>query len=220
MTASTSDLIKKFEGCRLEAYQDVGGVWTIGYGHTGPEVRAGMKITQQAADDLLWEDMRWVAQEIERTVKVRLTAGQEAAISSLIYNIGGSAWRKSTALKRLNAGDYAGAADAMTWWNKAGGNVVMGLVRRRETERELFLSDVAGEEVEAQTGSIGGGEAKSIAQSKTIWGALAGSGGLAAAFVQALGTIDWRVAIALVVVAGAFGFLIFNRIMEARAGVK
>jgi len=132
------DLIKEFEGCELSSYRCQAGVLTIGYGHTGPDVGEGMTITQQKADELLQHDAAWVEKAIKHTVNVPLTDGQEAAIASLVFNIGAGAWRSSTALKRLNAGDYAGCAEAMQWWNKADGRVSKGLVRRRETEAKLF----------------------------------------------------------------------------------
>lgn len=131
-------LIKEFEGCKLEAYQDIVGIWTIGYGHTRT-ARAGMKITKEQAEELLLEDLKSCEATIYREVKVRLTRNQFSALVSFIFNLGSGAFQKSTLLKKLNTTDYSGAATEFLRWNKAGGQEVPGLTRRRQAERELFL---------------------------------------------------------------------------------
>jgi lysozyme len=133
------DAIKLFEGLRLRAYLCSANVWTIGYGHT-KNVREGMTITNDEADAFLIEDIAWVLGVVERSVKVELSNGQRGAINSLIFNIGGTAFRNSTLLRKLNAGDYAGAADEFPKWKNAGGRVNQGLVNRRLKERTMFLS--------------------------------------------------------------------------------
>ena len=132
-------LIKKFEGCELTAYKCAAGVWTIGYGHT-KGVKQGDTCTQAEADAFLEADVAWVLTAVERTVKVPLTGNQRAAINSFIFNCGATAFRTSTMLRKLNAGDYKGAANEFPRWNKAGGKVIKGLVRRRAKEKKLFLS--------------------------------------------------------------------------------
>lgn len=139
------DLIKAHEGLRLNAYMPTpNDVWTIGYGHT-KTAKQGMKITPAQAEDLLYSDLAWVEQVIASKVKVPLTQNQYDALASLIFNIGGTAFGRSTVLKRLNAGDYKGAADAFLMWDKqkdkATGKMkaLKGLTRRREEERSLFL---------------------------------------------------------------------------------
>ncbi|HAV2174444.1 TPA: lysozyme [Enterobacter cloacae] len=137
-------VIKQFEGCKLTAYQDSVGVWTIGYGWTQPvdgkPIRAGMTIKQETAERLLKTGLVSFESDVSRLVKVGLTQGQFDALVSFTYNLGARSLSTSTLLRKLNAGDYAGAADEFLRWNKAGGKVLNGLTRRREAERALFLS--------------------------------------------------------------------------------
>ena len=137
-------LIKEFEGCKLTAYQDSVGVWTIGYGWTQPVdgklIRAGMTIKQETAERLLKTGLVSYESDVSRLVKVGVTQGQFDALVSFTYNLGARSLSTSTLLRKLNAGDYAGAADEFLRWNKAGGKVLNGLTRRREAERALFLS--------------------------------------------------------------------------------
>lgn len=137
-------LIKQFEGCKLTAYQDSVGVWTIGYGWTQPvdgkPIRAGMTIKQETAERLLKTGLVSYESDVSRLVKVGMTQWQFDALVSFTYNLGARSLSTSTLLRKLNAGDYAGAADEFLRWNKAGGKVLNGLTRRREAERALFLS--------------------------------------------------------------------------------
>lgn len=138
-------LIKQFEGLRLTAYKDAVGVLTIGYGWTQPvdgkPIRLGMTIKEETAERLLRTGLVGYESDVSKMVKVKLTQGQFDALVSFAYNLGARALSTSTLLKKLNAGDYAGAADEFPRWNKAGGKVLPGLTRRREAERALFLSD-------------------------------------------------------------------------------
>ncbi|EPH0685153.1 lysozyme [Enterobacter hormaechei] len=133
-------LIKQFEGCKLTAYQDSVGVWTIGYGWTQPvdgkPIRAGMTIKQETAERLLKTGLVSYESDVSRLVKVGLTQGQFDALVSFTYNLGARSLSTSTLLRKLNIGDYAGAADEFL----RGGKVLNGLTRRREAERALFLS--------------------------------------------------------------------------------
>ena len=140
-------LIKQFEGCKLTAYPDPGtggAPWTIGYGWTQPvdgkPVRPGMTIDQATADRLLKTGLVSYENDVSRLVKVKLSQSQFDALVSFTYNLGSRSLSTSTLLSKLNAGDYAGAANEFTRWNKAGGKVLNGLTRRREAERALFLS--------------------------------------------------------------------------------
>lgn len=134
------DLIKEHEGLRLKAYlPTVDDVWTIGYGHTR-NVYPGMVITNKQAEEFLKEDLDWVESTIKTHVKVPLNQNQYDALASLIYNIGSGAFAGSTLLKKLNAGDYQGAADQFLVWNKQKGKTLKGLVDRRKRERSLFLA--------------------------------------------------------------------------------
>ena len=141
------DLIKEFEGFRAEAYRDPVGVWTIGYGTTaaadvGIAPNAGMKISKADAEMYLARAIDKFAAQIDPKVTAPINENERAAFLSLAYNIGPGAFAKSSALRKFNEGDRAGAANAILLWNKAGGKVLAGLVRRREAERVLFLRPV------------------------------------------------------------------------------
>lgn len=122
------------------SYLDGGGVWTIGYGHTGREVRRGQSITEEEAIELFDKDIDWAEDAVNNALLgYELTQNQFDALVSLTYNIGASGFKNSTVVKRIKSGDYKGAAEAITWWNKDNGKVVKGLVSRRAREKELFL---------------------------------------------------------------------------------
>ena len=131
------DLIKSFEGLRLSAYRCPADIPTIGYGTTAG-VKMGQTITKERAEELLCEDVKRFETQVLRLVKVPLTQGQFDALTSFVYNLGAGNLSNSTLLRLLNAGDYAGAAAQFERWNKAGGKVLAGLVRRRAAERALF----------------------------------------------------------------------------------
>ena len=131
-------LIKSFEGLRLKSYQDSVGVWTIGYGATRG-IAAGMSITNEQAERMLVNDIGRFEPELERLVKVALNQGQWDALMSFTYNLGAANLGSSTLLKLLNTGEYVGAADQLPRWNKAGGQVLPGLSKRRAAERAVFL---------------------------------------------------------------------------------
>ena len=137
------DLISSFEGIRLNAYDDGVGVWTIGIGTTiypnGVKVKKGDKCTLEQALEYLQHDLKSFEKTVNESVKVPLSQNQFDALVSLAYNIGSTAFKNSTLLKKLNAKDYVGAADQFLVWNKGGGKVLKGLVRRRDAERALFL---------------------------------------------------------------------------------
>ncbi|VVT52211.1 Phage-related lysozyme (muraminidase) [Kosakonia radicincitans] len=137
-------LIKQFEGLRLDAYQDSVGVWTIGYGWTQPvdgkPITKGMVIKSETAERLLKTGLVSYESDVSKLVKVKLTQGQFDALVSFAYNLGTRALSTSTLLKKLNAGDYDGAADEFPRWNKAAGKELAGLTRRREAEFALFMS--------------------------------------------------------------------------------
>ncbi len=188
------ELIKRFEGLELEAYQDIAGIWTIGYGHTGADVQPGMKISERDAEELLRRDLKPREQAVDGAVKVPLNQNEFDALVSFVYNVGASAFRGSTALKRLNKGDRVGAADALTWWNKAtvGGVLreVLGLTRRRAAERALFLTPTAmpqvrdPEQIEENSRATPVEDSPrrgNVAESRTVQGAaIAGGAGVAA----------------------------------------
>jgi lysozyme len=133
------DLIKSFEGLRLDAYKDIVGVLTIGYGHTGADVTEGLSISEDQAQDLLKTDLARFEAGVEEAVTSDLTDNQFAAIVSFAYNLGLGNLRSSTLLKLVNAGNMDSAADEFPKWDRAGGQVSEGILRRRNAERDLFL---------------------------------------------------------------------------------
>lgn len=141
------DLIKKWEGKKLTAYPDPatgGEPWTIGYGHTSaagpPAVKRGIKITEQEANDILVRDLGKYEAAVMKVLTAKPNGNQFSAMVSLCYNIGPGNFAKSSVLRKFNAGDIKGAADAFLMWNKAAGKVMKGLTNRREDERKLFLT--------------------------------------------------------------------------------
>jgi len=131
-------LTEGFEGCRLTAYQDVAGVWTIGYGTTGPDVVEGLVITQDEAVVRLEKGIAWAESAVNRLVTVALTQPEFDALVDFVYNLGVGAFEGSTLLSQLNSGDFHGAADQFERWDHAGGVVVAGLLRRRVAEETEF----------------------------------------------------------------------------------
>jgi len=133
-------LIQNSEGLRLTAYQDSVGVWTIGYGHT-EGVKPGQSISEPKALAFLRADVGWAEAAVEKLVTVPLTPGQFSALVSFVFNLGAGALEESTLLKLLNQGHYVEAAGEFGKWVFAGGQVLEGLVIRRNKERQLFLDD-------------------------------------------------------------------------------
>jgi lysozyme len=132
------DLIKRWEGCRTNAYKCPGGVWTIGYGHT-KDVKPGMMISHSKADDLLLEDLKVFESAVRCLVTVSLNQNQFDALVSFTFNVGEGALKSSTLLRLLNSGNYTAAASQFGKWVYAGKQVLPGLVARREDECQLFM---------------------------------------------------------------------------------
>tara|TARA_R110000824_G_scaffold148809_1_gene318723 strand:+ start:108 stop:551 length:444 start_codon:yes stop_codon:yes gene_type:complete len=130
-------LIKKFEGCELEAYRDSVNVLTIGYGHT-KNVQEGETITQEEAEKMLQEEMPEYEGYIENMVQASLSQCEFDALCSWVYNLGPTNLKESTLLKELNQANFDRVPDEIRRWNKAGGEVLGGLKRRREAEALLF----------------------------------------------------------------------------------
>ena len=142
---SALNLIKKFEGLELTAYPDTGNIWTIGFGatinkDTGQAIKQGDKIDLATAERWLKQDIAEREKKIKGLIKVPVSANMMAAMTSLAYNIGTSAFASSTLLRLLNLGaDKKLVADQFLRWNKVQGKEVKGLTNRRKLERELFL---------------------------------------------------------------------------------
>lgn len=133
--------IQGYEKCRLTAYQDshVPPIWTIGWGHTGPDVHDGLVWTQQCADLTFAEyDLNYAEHTVTTLVLTPLTQNQFDALVSLVYNIGATAFRLSTLLRLLNTHDYVGASKEFLQWDHSGGVVSSGLLNRRKAEMQIF----------------------------------------------------------------------------------
>ena len=133
------ELIKEFEGCKQVAYQDSVGVWTIGYGHT-KDVYEGQLAIKKTIEKWLQEDLEEFESYVSKLVKVELNQNQFDALVAWTFNLGPTNLNESTMLRKLNYGDYESVPDEMRRWNKAGGEVLNGLVRRRDAEANLFSS--------------------------------------------------------------------------------
>jgi lysozyme len=133
------DLIRRFEGLELTAYRCPAGVWTIGHGHTGPEVREGKSITPAEAEAMLRADLIRLEEGVARSAGP-CTQGQYDALVSFAFNLGLGALRSSTLLKKHKAGEHRLAAAEFGRWIHAGGRRLPGLVRRRAAEADLYRS--------------------------------------------------------------------------------
>ena len=131
-------LTKRFEGLKLSAYKDQVGVWTIGYGHTGRGVHAGLTITQDQADTFLASDVAGAVACVNRLVTSRINQNQFDALVDFVFNLGCASLAGSALLKLLNQGDFIAAAEQFQRWDHAGGVVVQGLLERRRAEAALF----------------------------------------------------------------------------------
>jgi lysozyme len=137
---STLDFITKEEGARNRAYKDTKGLWTIGVGHLIKDDEKDLinsTLTNDQVEELLRSDLKWCSEAVESSVKVPLSQNQFDALYSLCFNIGATAFKNSTVVKRINANDLKGAADAILMWNKPA-----VLVPRRKREKAMFLADL------------------------------------------------------------------------------
>lgn len=139
-------LLQDFEGFSPVPYRDVAGIWTIGYGSiyglsSHRVTQDHRSITEEEATGLMERDMKTTEDRIARLVDVPVTMNQFSALCSFVYNVGTGAFQRSTARMKLNRLDYQGCADELLRWKYAGKRVIAGLLRRREAERQLFLSE-------------------------------------------------------------------------------
>jgi lysozyme len=225
LNQATINLVKEFEGCRLTAYKDSAGVWTIGYGTTGRaglgiDPVEGMEITEVEAEYYLQKGLEKFAMEITGAFTRAPNENQFGAFVSLAYNIGSGAFKRSTALKKFNEGDDAGAANAILMWNKAGGKVLNGLIRRREAERKLFLTPVS---VDAPISDIKP-DRQSASQSRTIQASVVQGASAVGGAVGALSALDGTVQIVALVgcfiIAGLALFIMRERLRHWANGVR
>jgi len=164
-------LIKESESLKLEAYLCPAKVWTVGYGHTAT-AKQGMRISEARAESLLLGDLRECEDAINKLVKVKLSQLQFDALVSLVFNIGVGAFKRSTLLRLLNEGNYDSVPAQLARWNKAGGKVLRGLVRRRDAEATLWVQGSA--TVAALLPQSVDSPEKPLAKSRTMIGSAVG----------------------------------------------
>ena len=132
-------LTKQFEGLRLTAYQDSVGIWTIGYGHPGPDVHPKLSITEEQATELLVKDVASAVASVNHLVSVALTQNQFDAMVDFVFNVGAAKFAGSTLLREINSGNFVAASAQLLLWCHAGGVVLPGLLQRRKAAEALFL---------------------------------------------------------------------------------
>jgi lysozyme len=207
-------LIRQSEGLRLASYRDAVGVWTIGYGHTSaagePLVSPGQKITKEEADAILRRDVEKFSVGVRTMLKRRLADQQFSALVSFAYNVGLGAFRKSSVLQAVNAGDDAGVPQRLSLWVKAGGRTLPGLVKRRAAEASLYMSEAGLAEAAATPAS-----GKPAHRSTTIWAVLLAT--VAVAFNELARILGYGViGLTFVAIALASAWIIRERIRKSR----
>jgi lysozyme len=215
------ELIKAWEGCKLKAYKDVAGVWTVGYGLTSRagfiEVGPDTVLTQDEADWYLEQVVDKFASDIRPMIAGQINENQFAAFVSLAYNIGVGAFKRSSALKHFNAGRIELVPDAMRMWKKAGGKTVQGLINRREAEVSLFLKPVA-----KPAPVVAPKQRSTPAQSRTVQASVAQAASAVGGAVGAVNMLDGTAQIVALagffIVAALALFIMRERIKAFAAG--
>lgn len=207
VNAAGLSLVKQWEGLKTRAYLDVGGVWTVGYGHTSaagaPVAKPGMTISEVQADEILRTDLAIFEERVSRLVKVPLTDNQFAVLVSFDFNTGRLG--KSTLLKKLNNGDYDAVPLELMKWVNAGGKRIKGLVNRRSAEAGLWAK---GEYVASSTVVAAPKPPEVVSKENISW--LAGIlSSLGFAFTGS-GPLQWAFA-GIIAVAFAIGAVLFLR---------
>lgn len=229
-------LIKSFEQLRLEAYNtDGAGVWTIGWGHTSkagpPKVVRGMRITKKEADAIFLRDLAWAERAVNELVKVDIQQEQYDAMVSLVFNIGVPGFQRSSVLRYTNQRKWRQAARSFGLWNKGGGRVLPGLIRRRAAEAALYAEAQSNELLAAaEFEPVEQDYGKPIWKSKT---AFAGAGNVAGGIALVTSSVaqtkgdlavitdgmdfNWMhlgigaIAVIGLLIIGAGGFVIYDR---------
>jgi lysozyme len=211
MTKSGLDLIKEFEGFRAKAYRDSVGVWTIGYGHTSmagaPEVRPGMVITAEEAEQILARDVDVFARGVRKAVTTKISDEQFSALVSFAYNVGLGNFAKSSVLAAVNRDDFDAVPRRLQLWTKAGGRVLPGLVRRRAAEAALFAESRV---PPVAAGPVERVDAKPLRESKTAWSAALAMVMMLAQFWLSA-SLKLAGLVVLVLAAAALAFIIYER---------
>jgi lysozyme len=138
-SAACEDLIKSSEGCILHVYKDAGGVLTGGYGHTGPGLVFGAKVTPEQAESWFREDLAKAAAAVTQLAG-KCTQGQFDALTDFVFNLGAQRLAGSTLLHKHKAGDFTGAAAELPKWDHCNGIVLPGLLKRRLAEARMYQS--------------------------------------------------------------------------------
>jgi lysozyme len=133
-----TSLTEGFESCALTAYRDIRGIWTVGWGHTGPDVYEGVTITAEQAQLFFEADIQWAQNTVNRIVTIPISQDENDALVDWVFNVGCGAAAGSTLIRDLNAGQIEQAAAQFDAWDHASGQVVAGLLRRRQAETALF----------------------------------------------------------------------------------
>ena len=218
LNKASLNLIKRWEGCKLKAYKCSAGVWTVGYGLTTSagfiEVGPDTVITQAEADWYLEKTVEKFLAEIKPAITAPINENELGAFTSLAYNIGPTAFRKSSVLRHFNGGNKDRVPTSIRMWRKAGGKVVKGLVNRREAEVDLFLTPVMAEKpAPARTSPV---QSKTM-QASVVQGASA-VGGAVAAFQALDGTAQIIAMTGCVVIALLAMFILKERLRAWAAG--
>jgi len=220
------NLIKEFEGFRSKAYKCPAGVLTIGYGHTSaagtPAVKAGMTISAADGEAILKRDLTKYEAAVSDAITIELTPNQFSACVSLCYNIGPGNFAKSSVARFCNKKQFKQAADAFALWNKAGGKVLPGLVRRRAAEAALFSKDdvSASDEVRAVV-DVPKGKSMMSSTTNIAAGATAAAGVVATVKDTVdngkaiFSGLDINLLLVMIILAGA-AWIIYDRYRKAR----
>ena len=207
--------LKQWEGLKTKAYKDSGGVWTIGYGHTAtagePKPRAGMVITAAEAERILLKDLTQYEAAVENNVKVELNDNQFAALVSFVYNIPLASFKKSTLLKKLNAGNYDAVPTELMKWVKAGGKKIQGLVNRRRAEGYLWMEGafVTSKDVVPEQKTV-----HPVLKPEVLGPVISAASGLTG-FATGSGPFQWALAAIMVIGVAIGSFYFLKRFREA-----
>jgi lysozyme len=176
MTEEGLALIRQSEGLRLESYRDAVGVWTIGYGHTSaagaPEVVPGQHISREEANAILRRDVEAFADGVRQALSRRIGAQQFSALVSFAYNVGLGAFRRSSVLNAVNAGEDAAVPQRLSLWVKAGGRRLPGLVKRRAAEAALYMQQEKSVPPEDRDDKVSPASGTPAHRSTTVWAAV------------------------------------------------
>ena len=209
--------LKQWEGLRTKAYRDDGGVWTIGYGHTAaagaPKPHAGMVITAAEAERILLKDLTQYEAAVENNVKVKLNDNQFAALVSFVYNIPLAKFKKSTLLKKLNAGNYDAVPNELMKWINVDHKKNQGLVNRRRAEGYLWMEGafVASKNVVPEPKKEN--PVLNMKMAGQVAGAATGLGAIAAGS----GPVQWALAAIMVILVAFVCYGLFKQMKDAEA---